>query len=137
MNTQGLPVGDYKGVINVASAGAGNNGTVAVPVNLTVTAGATFTLTPTSLSFAYQRNQSIPANRTVNCRRNERYARIHGRGVTSSGELVQVSPPAATAPTNFVVGVNPGALTPAIYTGKCGYSTGSAVVQNHSGDPGG
>ena len=136
VNTQGLPVGVYNGAVTVASATSGN-GSISVPVTLTVTAGATFTVSPSSLSFAFQRGQMAPPNRAVNVSVSSGSLGFTTSASTTTGQgWLQVSPAAATAPTNIVVSVNTtgtggvSLLTPGVYTGTVSITpNGSSVVQ--------
>src|SRR5262249_59271555 len=64
VNTAGLAVGTYIGVVNITAPNAGN-GNLSVPVTLNITPGPVIQLGAPSLSFAYQTGQAHTLSQTV------------------------------------------------------------------------
>ena len=117
VNTAGLAVGTYAGVINVASPTAGNPN-VSVPVTLIIAAGPVLQFNVPSLSFAYQVGQAQPLSQTVAIASTSGTV---GYSVTTQTANMQpwlnVPQTSGTAPGNLVVSVNTTGLVVGTYTG--------------------
>jgi hypothetical protein len=117
VNTTGLAVGTYTGVINVSAPSAGNT-TLAVPVTLNINAGPVLQFSVPSLSFAYQVGQAQPQSQTVVI---GSASGTVGFAVTTQtanmGSWLTVSPTNGSAPGNLVVSVNTAGLAVGTYTG--------------------
>jgi hypothetical protein len=117
VNTAGLAVGTYTGVINVSAPSAGNT-SLSVPVTLNINAGPVLQFSVPSLSFAFQVGQAQPQSQTVVI---GSASGTVGFSVTTQtanmGSWLTVSPTNGSAPGNLVVSVNTAGLAVGTYTG--------------------
>jgi hypothetical protein len=117
VNTAGLAVGTYTGVINVSAPTAGN-ANLAVPVTLTIAAGPVLQFNVHSLSFAYQVGQSQPQSQTVTI--GSASGTVGYTVAVQTGNMqpwLTVSSTSGTAPGSLVVSVNTTGLAPGTYPG--------------------
>ncbi len=117
VNTAGLAVGTYTGVINVMAPTAGNP-TLAVPVTLNIAAGPVLQFNVHSLSFAYQVGQPQPLSQTVTIGSDA--GTVGYTVATQTGNMVpwlNVSATSGNAPGSLVVSVTTTGLAVGTYTG--------------------
>ena len=113
----GLAVGNYGGVVIIASSGAGNSPQI-VTVNLTVTAAGlpALTATPTSLAFNYQTGGTAPAAQSVAI--GSSGSALNYTISTSGGTWLSVTPASGTTPGSASVSVNTTGLAAGSYNGS-------------------
>jgi len=117
VNTAGLAVGTYTGVINVSAPTAGN-GSLAVPVTLNIAPGPVLLFSVHSLSFAYQVGQAQPLSQTVTI--GSTSGTVSYAVATQTGSMLpwlNVSSTSGTSPGNLVVNVNTTGLAIGTFTG--------------------
>ncbi len=125
-NAATLADGTYQSNVTLTTAG----GVVTqVPVTFTVSAGgATFAIVPTTLSFAYTQNASLPGPQNLQITGTQSFTAVAS---TTNGEAwLSVTPTSGTGNTTLSVSVpNPATLAPGVYTGSITLTPATGTAQ--------
>ncbi|HZT28993.1 MAG TPA: hypothetical protein VFA33_03855 [Bryobacteraceae bacterium] len=125
--TAGLAVGNYSGSITISSPGAANP-KVTIPVTLAVTGAPSISVGPTSLTFAYQINNTPPASQQISVGSSGAALNFTATPSTSSGGgWLAVSASGSTTPATLTVSINTSGLSAGNYSGSITVSSPSAA----------
>jgi len=113
VNPTGLSPGTYSASVFVSAIGASNS-PLTIPVTLTVTASSSLTIGPSSLSFRYQGDGTLPQSQAVTISASSAMAFT---ALSSSGSWLSASPTSGTTPSSLSVSVNPVGLNSGVYDG--------------------
>ena len=115
-----LTQGTYSGVITVIVPGASNS-PLYVPVTFTVGGAPLFSVTPSTVSFTYQQNTSLPAPQTIQLTSsgNLPFNASAVAGTAGGPVFITLTPTGGTTPANVSVSLNQtvvSTLAPGTYT---------------------
>ena len=113
VNPGTLAVGTYTGSVSIASPAA-TNSPVTIPVTLTITSAPVLTAQPNAVSFSYQQNGPLPANKSVSL--SSTVPLSYSIVQDASASWLFASGP-GTSPSTMTVSVNPAGLQPGNYQG--------------------